>query len=154
MYYPKPTKRILIVHPKNIESGALFGASRGFGVWTINGNYLVITLIFKNCNLPLFLNPYALFSLPPIFTKNIFTYTLSYTIYLGEPWGNIISNHHGIFIHIFMHGYDPSFKIYILTVCFGQYCRFICQCIFSLANFTSKTISFFTSWIFLLSWYR
>ena len=32
VYYPKPTKRILIVHPKNIESGALFGASRGFGV--------------------------------------------------------------------------------------------------------------------------
>ena len=51
----------------------------------IYGNYRVITLIFtKYGNLPLCLDNYALFSLPPIFTNNLYTYTLSNIIYLGE----------------------------------------------------------------------
>ena len=70
----------------------------------MDGNYRVITLIFKkNGNLPLCLENYALFWLPPTFTNNIYTYILRYIIYLGEPSGNIISNYHGTFIHIYMH---------------------------------------------------
>ena len=68
------------------------------------GNYLYFQ---KYGNLPLCLENYALFLLPPIFTKTVYTYTLSNIIYLEEPSGNIISNHHGTFIHIFMHGYYP-----------------------------------------------
>ena len=80
---------------------------------SIDGNYRVITPIFKRYgNLPLFLDNYALFSLPLIFTNILYTYTLRYIIYLGEPSGNIISNYHGTFIHIYMHWYDPIFKIY------------------------------------------
>ena len=79
----------------------------------IDGNYRVITLIFtKYSNLPLCLDNYALFLLLPIFTNNLYTYKLRYIIYLGEPSGNIISNYHGTFIHIFMHGYDPNLNIY------------------------------------------
>ena len=48
-----------------------------------NGNYRVITLIYKKYgNLPLCLENYASFSLPPIFTNNLYTYTLSYIINL------------------------------------------------------------------------
>ena len=58
---------------------------------SIDDNYWVITLIFKKYgNLPLCLKNYVLFLLPPIFTKNIYTYTLSNIISLGEPSGNII----------------------------------------------------------------
>ena len=79
---------------------------------TVDGNYWVITLIFKEYgNLPLCLENYVLFQLPPIYTKKL--YTLRYIIYLGEPSGNIISNYHGTFIHIYMHWYDPMFNIYI-----------------------------------------
>ena len=75
---------------------------------SIYGNYRVITLIFtKYGNLPLCLENYTLFSLPPIFTNILYTYPLRYIIYLGEPSGNIISNYHGTFIHICMHGYYP-----------------------------------------------
>ena len=42
----------------------------------------------------------------------LYPYPLRYMIYLVEPLGNIISNCHGRFIHIFMHWYDPIFKIY------------------------------------------
>ena len=70
----------------------------------IDENYRVITLIFKKYgNSPLYLENYALFSLPPIFTNILYTYPLSYIIYLGEPSGNIILNYHGTFIHIYMH---------------------------------------------------
>ena len=73
---------------------------------TIGENYWVITLILeKYGNLPLCLENYALFSLPPIFTTILYTYPLRYIIYLGKPSGNIISNYHGTSIHIFMHGY-------------------------------------------------
>ena len=52
-------------------------------------NYRVITLIYKkNGNLSLCLENYALFSLPPIFTKNIYTYTVEENCSLG---GSIIS---------------------------------------------------------------
>ena len=41
----------------------------------IDGNYWVITLIFKKYgNLPLCLENYALFYLPPIFTNHLYTY--------------------------------------------------------------------------------
>ena len=40
----------------------------------------------------------------PDFYKK-YTYSLSYIIYLEEPSGNIISNYHGTFIHIFTHIY-------------------------------------------------
>ena len=67
----------------------------------IDGNYRVITLIFtKYGNLPLYLENYALFSLPPIFTKGLYIYTLSYMIYLRETSGNIISNYHDTHTHI------------------------------------------------------
>ena len=50
----------------------------------IDGNYLVVTLIFtKYGNLPLCLDNYALFSLPLIFTTSLYTYPLSNIIYLG-----------------------------------------------------------------------
>ena len=75
---------------------------------SIDGIYRVITLILKKYgNLPLCLDNYALFSLPPIFRNILYTYTLRYIIYLLEPSDNIISNYHGTFIHIFMHGYYP-----------------------------------------------
>ena len=70
----------------------------------IDKNYRLITLILeKYGNLPLCLENYALFSLPPIFTTILYTYPLRNIIYLGEPSGDIISNYHGTFIHIFMH---------------------------------------------------
>ena len=97
----------------------------------------------KNGNLPLCLENSEGFSLPHIFTKKNYIYALHYIIYLGEPSGNIISNYYRTFIHISMHGYDPILKIYINCL-FCQCCHFICQCIFSLANVTSKTLSFFT----------
>ena len=82
----------------------------------IDGNYWVITLIFKKyCNLSICLKNCALFSLPTIFTNNLYTYTLIYIIYPVEPSGNIISNYHGAFIHISIHGYDHNFKIYKLN---------------------------------------
>ena len=78
---------------------------------TIDENYRVITLIFKKYgNLPLCMENYALFSLPPIFTNILYTYPLRYITYLEEPSGNTISNYHGKFIHIYMHLYDPMFK--------------------------------------------
>ena len=70
-------------------------------------NYRVINLIIKKYgNLPLCLEHYALFSLPPIL-KNIYIYTYKWSniIYLGEPLGNIVSNYHGTCIHIFIHVY-------------------------------------------------
>ena len=78
--------------------------------WELPGNYPNFQ---KYGNLPLSLENYALFSLPSIFTNILYTYPLSYIVYLGEPSGNIISNYHGTFIHIYMHWYDPMFKIYI-----------------------------------------
>ena len=51
----------------------------------LSGNYPYFQ---KNGNLSLCLENYALFSLPPIFTNNLYTYTLSYTIYLREPSDN------------------------------------------------------------------
>ena len=70
----------------------------------IDENHRVITLILKIYgNLPLCLENYALFSLPPISTTIIYKYPLMYIIYLGEPSGGIITNYHGTFIHIFMH---------------------------------------------------
>ena len=55
----------------------------------VDRNYRRITLIFKKYgDYPLCLEKYALFSLPPIFTNNLFTYTLRYIIYLGQPSGN------------------------------------------------------------------
>ena len=105
-----------------------------------HGNYQVITFIFKKYGyLPLCLENYTLFLLLPIFTNNLYTYSLRYIIYLGEPSGNIILNYHGTFIHMFMHWYDTSLNIYIINRFFlDQCCHFICQCIFFLANITSK----------------
>ena len=82
-----------------------------FGIGGIDGNYRVITLIFKKYgNLPLCLENYALFLLPPIFTTILYTYIFRYMINLGEPSGNILSNYHGTFLHIFMHGYYPIYQ--------------------------------------------
>ena len=73
---------------------------------TIDKNYRVITLILKIYgNLPLCLENCALFSMPPIFTTILYTYPLRHILYIEEPSGKIISNYHGTFIHIFMHGY-------------------------------------------------
>ena len=110
----------------------------------IDGAYRLITPIFKKYgNLPLCLTNYALFSLPPIFTKNIYTYTLSNIIYLGKPLGNIFSNYHGTFIHIFMHGYYPILNIYILnrlssvnvTVLFADVSSFLPMLLLKLVHF-------------------
>ena len=55
-------------------------------VLTIDVNYRVTTLILeKYGNLPLCLENYVLFSLPPIFTSILYTYTLRYIIFIGEP---------------------------------------------------------------------
>ena len=84
----------------------------------IDGNYRVITLIFKKYgNLPLCLENYALCSLPPIFTNILYTYSLRDIIYIGEPSDSITSNYHGTFILICMHWYDPMFK-YIYEIVF------------------------------------
>ena len=89
------------------------------------------------------------YSCYPRFLQMIYIYPLRYIFYLGKKSRDIISNYNDTFIHIFMHLYDPNFKIYILNRFFlGQFCRFICQCIFFLANITYKTLSFFTSCIF------
>ena len=103
----------------------------------IDGNYRVITLIFtKYGNLPLCFENYALFSLPPIFTKILYTYLISNILYRGEPSGNIISNDYVTFIHIFMHIYNPiNIYIYILNRFFRSMLPFYlpmfllsCQC--------------------------
>ena len=58
---------------------------------SIDENYRVITPILeKYGNLPLCLENYALFLLPLIFTKYLYTYTLINILYLEEPLGNII----------------------------------------------------------------
>ena len=55
----------------------------------IDENYRVINIIFKIYgNLPLCLDNYALFLLPPIFKNKLYTYTFRNIIYLGEPSGN------------------------------------------------------------------
>ena len=78
---------------------------------SIYGNYRVITLIFtKYGHLPLCLENYELFSLPPVFTKYIYIYTWSNILYVGETSSNIISNYHGTFIYIFVHGYYPFYQ--------------------------------------------
>ena len=41
MYYPNPTKIIMIVHPNNIEVGGQFGGSHGFRVFT-GASYIVV----------------------------------------------------------------------------------------------------------------
>ena len=50
-------------------------------------------------------------------------------MYLWEPSDNIISNYHGVFIHIFMHGYYPI-NIYI-------YLTIFCQCYLLFADVSS-----------------
>ena len=49
---------------------------------------------------------------PAFFLTVLYSYTLRNKIYLREPSGNIISNCHGTFIHVFMHWYDPIYIIY------------------------------------------
>ena len=65
--------------------------------WKLPGKYLYFKNIWQ-CT-PLF-GALCIILLPPILTKYIYKYSLGYIIYLGEPSGNIISNYHGIFIHI------------------------------------------------------
>ena len=67
---------------------------------------------------------YALFSLPLIFTTFLYAYTLSNILYIVEPSGNIISNDHGTFIHIFMHRYYPIFKKIYIKPFFGSMLSF------------------------------
>ena len=123
-------------------------------VYSNNGNYRIITLILKKYgNLPLYLENYALFSLPLIFTIFLYAYTLSNILYIVEPSGNIISNDHGTFIHIFMHRYYPIIKRYILNRFFGQCYRFIFRCIFFLDRVTSKIFHFLQVGFFLI-WYH
>ena len=77
---------------------------------TVDGNYRVITLLFKNMVIYPSVWRIMHYSRYPRFKYiYIYTYKLSYIIYLGEPLGNIISNCHGTFIHIFMHAYYPIF---------------------------------------------
>ena len=42
----------------------------------------------------------------------LYTYTLRDIIYLGEPSGNIISNYHGTFIHIYIEGESPMWRLW------------------------------------------
>ena len=122
---------------------------------TIDENYRVITLILKKYgNLPLYLENYALFSLPPIFTTILYTYPLRYIIYLGEPSGNIISNCHGTFIHICI---DMILYLKYIneTVVFPRLIwPFFFGSLFFLANNKSRIISLFTSWVFSFSCYQ
>ena len=78
---------------------------------------------------------------PLIFTKRLFTYPLSNILYLGYPYGNIISNYHGTFIHIFMYGCYLFLNIY-QTSFFCQFYRFIFRCILFFTNVTSKIFHF------------
>ena len=59
----------------------------GGHILELPGNYPFFT---KYGNLPLCVENYALFSLPLISTKHLYTYTLSNILYLREPSGNII----------------------------------------------------------------
>ena len=98
--------------------------------WELPGNYPYFE---KYGNLPLCLDNYALFSLPPIFTTILYTYPLRHILYLGEPSVNTISNYHGTFIHLYMHWYDPIYKIYKWNSCFSLihmavfFLIFLCQ---------------------------
>ena len=96
-------------------------------VESIDNNYRVITRIFnKYGNLPLCLENYALLSLPPIFTKHLYTYILSNILFLGEPSGDIISNYHGTLINIFMYAYYPIYQKKHFKPLFPYSCKIIC----------------------------
>ena len=80
----------------------------------IDGNYRVITLILKHMAIyPSVWRIMHYFRYPRFL--QIFLIYISIKVYdlSGEPSGNIISNYHGTFIHIYMHSYDLMFKIYI-----------------------------------------
>ena len=110
-------------------------------LYGIYDNYRLITLIFKKCgNLSLCLENCALFSLLLIFTTILYKYPLRYIIYLGEPSGNIISNYHDTFIHIYMYWYDPIFKKIYETLFFPRLILPFFGSLFFLANNTSITI--------------
>ena len=83
---------------------------------SIDVNYRVITLISKNMVIYSSVWRIMHYSRYPRILQRIYTYTLRYIIYLGEPSGNIISIYHGTFIHIFIYWYDPKSKIYILNL--------------------------------------
>ena len=70
---------------------------------SIDDNYRVITLILKNMVIYPFVWRIIDYSRYPNFMNILYTCPLRYIIYLGELLGNIISNYHGTFIHIFMH---------------------------------------------------
>ena len=103
--------------------GCMKALTSGEHRWELPGNY---PYIYNYGNLPLWLENYTLFSLRSIFTNIFYTYPLRNIIYLGELSGNIISNYHGTFIHIFMHWYDPIYKNINETVVFfpDSYGRF------------------------------
>ena len=69
-------------HPHHQRSQSGGASSQLAGA--IYENYRVITAIFEKCgHLPLCLENYALFSLPPIFTTILYTYPLRCIMYLG-----------------------------------------------------------------------
>ena len=51
--------------------------------------------------------------LTPDFPTIIYIYPLRYIIYLEEPLGDIISNYHGTFVHLYMHWY---YTIYLKNI--------------------------------------
>ena len=95
-----PDKEVEVIQNLTTASLELHSTKQGGGV---DGNYRVINLIFKKYgNLPLCLENYTLFSLPPIFTNISNTYPLRDIIYLGEPSGNFnfrLPWHIYIYIH-------------------------------------------------------
>ena len=60
------------------------------------------------------------YSCYPRLYNYLYTYTLRDIIYIVQPLGNIISNYHGTFIHIYMNSYDSISKIYIWNSFFSS----------------------------------
>ena len=130
-YYPELSKRVLISHLENIVVGnglACIMCLKCALACAIDGNYRVITLLFKKYgNLPLCLENYALFLLPLIFTNIFHTYPLMYIIYLGEPSGNFdfkLPWHIYTYIHAWILSYLSKEKFQ--TVFFHDSCKKVC----------------------------
>ena len=109
--------------------------------WELSGNY---SYFYKIWYLPLYLENYEWFSLPLLLSKKLQTDTLSNIIYLGEPLGNILSNLHDTFIHIFMHGYYPIYQRKIPKPFFSYSCKKICLIGRHFFNSSPKFLNFDT----------
>ena len=135
----KPWRAIVIGYPA--------GGIRGMG-GAIDGNYWVITLILQN--MVIYPSVWRIMhnSCYPWFLQHfLYTYPLINILYLGEPSGNIICNHHVTYPCRDILLYFPSKESYQIVFFCQGYC-FIYRWFFFFGYVTSKTLSFFTDWKF------